>query len=269
MNVWTRPRLLRSLACLLLIGSAAAQTPPQTQVSLISEDSAVKPGSQVWLGIHFQLEPGWHIYWLNPGDAGEPPKVQWILPSGWTAGSIEWPAPERLTNAAGVDYGYNEQATLLMKLKVPATAKSGPAMIKADLKWLICKEMCVPQKGQVTLQLQVAPKPVSNESAKALIDSARGRLPKTIPAAWKINVLTNPREFLLNFMSGAKVDKAEFFPAEQQVIENASPQRLSSTSVRAQLALDKGDLARQAKALKGVLVLNDTDAYEINILIKR
>ena len=28
----------------------------------------------------FDLEKGWHIYWVNPGDSGEPPKIQWQLP---------------------------------------------------------------------------------------------------------------------------------------------------------------------------------------------
>src|SRR3954470_12069322 len=108
-------------AALCFAGSMAmAQSAPKTQISLLSDQSAVTPGSQVWVGIHFQLEPGWHIYWMNPGDAGQPPSVQWALPAGWSAGAIEWPAPERLTNAAGVDYGYNGEATLLTKVKVPA-----------------------------------------------------------------------------------------------------------------------------------------------------
>ncbi len=254
---------------MLLIGTMFAQTPPQTIVSLISDQSAVIPGSQVWVGVHFQLEPGWHIYWMNPGDAGQPPNVQWALPAGWTAGAIQWPAPERLTNPAGVDYGYNGEVTLLSKVKVPATAKSGPADLNADLHWLVCKEQCVPQKGQAKLTLHVAPKAAPDPTGKQTIADTRSKLPKTLPAEWKANVLSNQKSFLLNFMPGAKVDKAEFFPADQQVIENAAPQKLSSTSTRAQLSLDKGEAAAKATALKGVLILNSTDAYALNIPIKR
>jgi thiol:disulfide interchange protein DsbD len=221
------------------------------------------------VGVHFQLEPGWHIYWINPGDAGQPPNVQWVLPAGWIAGAIEWPAPERLANAAGVDYGYNGEATLLTKVKVPATARLGPADLNADLHWLVCKEMCVPQKGQAKLSLRVAPKAVPDQTGKQRIADIRAKLPKTLPAEWKANVLVSPKNFLLNFMPGTKVEKAEFFPSEMQVIENASPQKLSSTSTRAQLSLDKGDAAAKATALKGVLVLNGTDAYTLNVPIKR
>jgi DsbC/DsbD-like thiol-disulfide interchange protein len=269
--MWARTSRFLCLFLTLTVFPAfvLAQDGPQTTVTLISDQSAVAAGSQAWIGIHFQLEPGWHIYWMNPGDAGQPPKVQWALPAGWIAGPIEWPAPERLTNAAGVDYGYNGEATLLTKLKVPAGARPGPASVNANLQWLICKEMCVPQKGQVSLPLSVAAKAAPDPNGKQRIAATRAKLPKALPPEWKTNVVSNPRQFLLNFMPGTKVEKAEFFPAEPQVIENASPQKLSATSTRAQLSLDKGDAAKPAAALKGVLVLNDTDAYALNVPIKR
>jgi DsbC/DsbD-like thiol-disulfide interchange protein len=262
--------LFTAMLCLLVLGNTApAQTPPQTQVSLITEDSSTKPGSQELVGILFQLPPGWHIYWINPGDSGQPPNVQWALPAGWTAGTIEWPAPERLSNPAGVDYGYTGEVTLLSKVKVPETATPGVAELRADLYWLICKEMCVSQKGQARLTLAVGGKPAPNPYGRQKIVATQAKLPKALPADWKVNVLSNPRQFLLNFMPGVKVEKAEFFPADPQVIENASAQKLSATSTRAQLSLDKGEAAKKTAALKGVLVLNGTDVYTVNVPIKR
>lgn len=245
-----------------------AQSAPQTAVTLVSENSAAAPGSQVSVAVQFQLEPGWHIYWMNPGDAGQPPSVQWALPAGWTAGPIEWPAPFRLTNAAGVDYGYEGQATLLTKLNVPASAKPGAANLVANVKWLVCKEQCIPQKAQAQLSMNVAPKSAADPNTRAQFTAARSKLPKSLPADWKANVVTNPRQLLLNFMPGAKVEQAVFFPAEPQVIENAAPQKLSSTSVRAQIALDRVKGVKKPAALKGVLVLNGADAYNVNLPIK-
>ncbi len=260
----------RSLSVALLFAATwlHAQSAPQTTVTLISENSAVAPGSQVAVGIQFQIEPGWHIYWMNPGDAGQPPSVQWALPAGWSASALEWPAPFRLTNAAGVDYGYEGQATLLTKLKIPAKARPGPANLHADVKWLVCKEQCIPQKTQAQLNLNVAAKSVVDPETKAQITAARSKLPKAIPGEWKANVLTNPRQFLLNFMPGAKIEQAVFFPAEPQVIDNAAPQKLSATSVRAQLALDKVTGVKKPAILKGVLVLDGAEAYNVNLPIK-
>jgi thiol:disulfide interchange protein DsbD len=261
--------VLRAAAVLFTISAAMAQSAPQTQISLIADQSAVAPGSEVWLGIHFRLEPGWHIYWLNPGDAGQPPSVQWSLPAGWTAGALNWPAPERLTNPAGVDYGYNGETTLMTRVKVPATARPGSADLKADLRWLVCREQCVPQKGQAKLGLHVATKSVPDVNGKQQIAATRARLPKPLPQDWKTNVIAKPTQFVLNFMPGFKVEKADFFPAEPQIIANAAPQKLSSTSSRAQLALDKADAAAKATVLKGVLVVNGTDAWALNIPIKK
>jgi DsbC/DsbD-like thiol-disulfide interchange protein len=104
--------------------------------------------------------------------------------------------------------------------------------------------------------------------AKSQFTAVRSKLPKTMPADWKANVLSNPRQLLLNFMPGAKIEQAVFFPAEPQVIENAGQQKLSSTSVRAQLALDRAKGTKKPATLKGVLVLNGAEAYNVNLPIK-
>jgi thiol:disulfide interchange protein DsbD len=249
--------------------AAVAQSAPNTQVKLVSDQASAAPGSSVWVGVYFQLEPGWHTYWVNPGDSGQPARVQWRLPQGWGAGPISWPAPNRMQNPAGVDYGYHDEATLLTKVKVSPQAKPGSTNeLNADVNWLVCKDVCIPQKGSATLTMRVAGKASPDVEGKTLVDAAKARLPKPVPEDWKANVMKNPKNFLLNFMPGIKVESAEFFPLEQQIIQNAGEQKLSSTSTRAQLALPKDTGAAAAKALKGVLVVNGTDAYAINIPIK-
>src|SRR5690349_20203345 len=103
--------------------SAAGQSFAVThaKVSLVAENNSLRAGQAVMLGVLFDLEKGWHIYWVNPGDSGEPPKIQWQLPAGFQAKEIRWPTPMRLgaapvqgspnaksPNVYGtvVDYGY-------------------------------------------------------------------------------------------------------------------------------------------------------------------
>ena len=40
------------------------------------------PGGEVELAIVMHTASGWHGYWLNPGDAGLPMKIEWRLPRG-------------------------------------------------------------------------------------------------------------------------------------------------------------------------------------------
>ena len=67
------------------------------KVDLIAEDDVLESDRVAWVGLLFDLEKGWHIYWVNPGDAGESPRIQWHLPTGFQAGDIRWPTPLRLT----------------------------------------------------------------------------------------------------------------------------------------------------------------------------
>jgi len=88
--------------------AAAAQsfTVTHAKVSLIAENNSLQAGQITWVGVLFDLEKGWHIYWVNPGDSGERPKIQWQLPPGFQAKEIRWPTPVRLGAGTVIDYGY-------------------------------------------------------------------------------------------------------------------------------------------------------------------
>ncbi len=78
---------------------AAGVPIPHGTLELIAEKDWITPGHPFNVALRFELEKGWHVYWVNPGDSGEPPRVTWDLPAGIKAGAIEWPAPRRLGTA--------------------------------------------------------------------------------------------------------------------------------------------------------------------------
>ncbi len=49
-------------------------------VELVSLAPGIAPGGKLNVGLVFTLEEHWHVYWINAGDAGEPPKITWTLP---------------------------------------------------------------------------------------------------------------------------------------------------------------------------------------------
>src|SRR5215472_5092173 len=143
-------------------GCSAAEklSAKHAQVELVSQNAAIKSGTEtdVMLGVHFVLEPGWHIYWINPGDSGQPPVFKWQLPSGFTAGEIQWPRPERMQPVPQLaDFGYHNEVLLPVKISIPASAKVGDSIqIAAEAKWLVCREVCLPEHGQLHLAIPVA-----------------------------------------------------------------------------------------------------------------
>lgn len=246
---------------------AAAQsfTVTHAKVGLIAENDALQPGQAAWVGVLFDLEKGWHIYWVNPGDSGEPPKIQWQLPPGFEAREIRWPTPVRLGAGTVIDYGYEGRVLLPIRMQVPADYKPAkPVTLSANIRYLICREVCIPAKAQATLSI-----PVRDASAvgagRELFRSTFDRVPKAMPTGWKAQVSDNGGFFLLSLDTGASESKATFFPLEEEQIDNSAAQGVMPTARGVQIKLKKSDqLLQPIRALKGVVVLDPGRAFEVS-----
>lgn len=259
-----------ALAALLSAGfgnACTAQVPARhARVELVSREKAGAPGSDLKLGVHFMMEKGWHIYWINSGDSGQPPVLKWQLPAGFTAGEIEWPRPERMQSSPTLaDYGYHDDVLLPVPVKIAASATAGKsAEITLEAKWLICREVCIPDHAQLRLTLPVAAKAEANPATAALFARTEALLPRPLPKGWKASVLSRKKDFILTIRAGNPLSKAEFFPLEPDQIDNAAAQKLQPTSTGARLTLKKSDLLlAPISRLRGVLVLADGTAYQV------
>src|SRR5262245_15384383 len=141
------------LAFLLLLLPAFAQA-RGIEPQLVAEGPA-PAGGEVELAIQMIPAPGWHGYWQNPGDAGLPMKVEWRLPKGFATGPLRYPVPGRLEIANLMNYVYERDYAVLVRLKVPADA-TGTISIRAKAQWLACTDkICVPEQGELALDLPV------------------------------------------------------------------------------------------------------------------
>jgi thiol:disulfide interchange protein DsbD len=110
------------------------------------------------MGLRFELIPHWHIYWRNPVDSSEAPRIDRQLPGGWEAGDIHWPTPQRIPVGPLVNFGYADSVTLLVPIAVPPEQMAGvPVGISADVSWLVCREACIPQDARLEITLPVTP----------------------------------------------------------------------------------------------------------------
>ncbi|HEX2329317.1 MAG TPA: protein-disulfide reductase DsbD domain-containing protein [Candidatus Angelobacter sp.] len=251
------------LAALL---TAGAQNSKHAQVELLSRETAAVPGKELILGVHIKLEPGWHIYWLNPGDSGQPPSFSWQLPAGWNVGEIRWPRPERMQSSPTLaDYGYHDDVLLMVPVKVPA-GQTAPKTedIRVDAKWLVCREVCIPEKTQLALKIPIAKTAGSSAAAPSFVTTQR-QVPKPAPASWKISAQSRKDEFLLTVGMGVSVRNAQFFPLDEGQIDNAAQQRVERTIRGFRLTLKKSDLlTKPVRTLRGILVIQGRGAWELN-----
>ena len=184
--------------CLAALAASSSADAPHVHVQLVAPQDQIYPGGSNVIGLYFKLEPGWHVYWQNAGDSGEPPHIHWTLPDGITAGPLQFPAPTRLPLGPLMDFGYEDQVLFPIQLQVAEKVKDSPAVLDAKVDWLVCREVCIPGKTDLALPLPVAAQrgPV-DPARQALFDRFRARLPQPLPSSAKAVYGATPGGFAL------------------------------------------------------------------------
>lgn len=177
------------LASLFVAAAAADDITPIDQstttdhvsIELIAEHTTLAPGAKSTLALKISHAPGWHTYWRTPGDSGLPTTVEWSSSPEVQVGEVQWPAPKRLPYGPLVNFGYEGEAWLLADIRVPTEFQADTLTLDAAVEWLVCKEVCIPENGNLRLRI-----PVSVGAQGAILDSgvanafteARKRLPR-------------------------------------------------------------------------------------------
>lgn len=131
-------------------------TTPRVRAELVAlAPQGIEPGKSIELGLLLDHQPEWHTYWTNPGDSGLPTQLQWQLPSGWDAGEIAWPTPHPIRIGSLVNYGYEGQVLLPVKVQIPSnfSADARDVTVRLHANWLICRVECIPEEGQFSLTI--------------------------------------------------------------------------------------------------------------------
>jgi DsbC/DsbD-like thiol-disulfide interchange protein/cytochrome c biogenesis protein CcdA len=248
--------MLRKLLLLLtLLLTPAMAEARGIEPQLIAEGPA-PPGGEVELAIHMRTNPGWHGYWLNPGDAGLPMDVQWQLPPGFAAGPLRYPVPSRLTIAGLMNYVYEHDYAVLVRLKVPKDVK-GLVPIRASARWLACTDqICVPESGDLALDLPVG----SGAPERARFDEWRRALPRPLATPARFELAGQTLRVAIPLPRDIAVGEPYVFPITDGAVDYAAPQhfRRGGDTLIAELTPHGGP----PKEFAGVLALGDGSGLE-------
>ena len=256
---------LAAVAFLTLLGSTGVLAEPvrhdHLSVQLATDRSMARPGDTITVALHFSLDPDWHLYWTNPGDAGLAPRVKWTLPEGFTAGALQFPLPERIPAGPLMSFGYEHELVLLSEIAVPADAVVGKHWeFSAEVDWLVCKSECIPGDVVLTLGVDIgnklqAPDPVWS----ARFEEARSRSPISDPA-WNVAAIASASQLSLRIAKDPSASNSApidlyFYPEQKGIIDNAAPQRFAVTNSGYELTIPRnkmnGDTLSQ---ITGILV---------------
>lgn len=266
--------LLASVVCVAPLG-ATAQAPrtPIVEATLALRETEVPPGGRTLALVELAMPPGWHTYWKNPGDAGESPTIAWSLPPGYAAGPLRYPPPLRLVEAGDIAvYAYKNHAPLLVELSLPASARPGDrAIVSADLTYLVCEKVCIPESAKLQATLTVA------EASSA---AASGPQWERALRAHAEYASAEPRPTLKATVDGAKtrldigglpsadpIAGAYFFPDEWGLVDHSANQRISKVGDALVIETERAATAPVAPSVAGLLVIDlaggGRKAYEI------
>jgi len=265
-------RVLAGLVAVLLLAAPAVAAPVDTghlTAELVAQSQGIAPGQTIHVALRQKIQKGWHTYWRNAGDSGEPTRIAWTLPPGWRAGAFVWPAPHRQPTGPLMNYGYAGEVLLPLTITAPSDARPGETVeLKAAAAFLVCEEICVPEDAVLDLALPVtaAPAPpdprwggpitqaLAAAPRPAGLSAAFGRAGDAVTLA-----VAGPA------LKGADVADAYFFPYDGTQFDHAKPQAIERGPQGLTLTLTPGFAFKQAPGpsqVAGVLAIGDK-AYEV------
>ena len=237
---------------------------------LASLGPAIAPGGTQEAGLVLTIEEKWHVYWINPGDSGEPPHITWTLPPGITAGEMQFPIPEQLPLGPLMDFGYEDHVAFPVTISAAANMKPGPVHLDAQVTWLVCANVCLPGKAHLGLDLMVQPGApgVAQEPKVGALGEAMTLIPQPLPAGMTFSIRGDKKQFELTLIDGKREGDAEFYPFDKtptDVIANAAEQNIETQRDGIRLYVKRSqDLAELPATLHGVMRLSDTVAYDVS-----
>jgi thiol:disulfide interchange protein len=223
--------------------------------TLVTDTDAIQPSKPFRVALRLRMANGWHTYWKNPGDAGVAPS---LTIEGVTQSPIDWPTPRRLAEGSVMTYAYTGEVLL------PVTVTAATGAVRAHAQWLVCKDICVPEEGDFTLNLPLGP---PRPSAQVALFAAHDRaVPRTSP--WAARISPDGTLFVQGpELSTATVTDAWFIPDQPNRIQDDAAQPLSVRVGGFTLALKLAKGFIGSPDLSGVLSVRDRAGMQTDVKV--
>jgi len=228
----------------LVPGAAHAEVTAQTEYTtteIMPEATGVAPGGILWFAIRQTVRENWHVFWVNPGDAGIPLNLQWEMPNGFEAGEILYPAPEFIPVGPLASYAHEGAPVFLVPVTAPQDAHIGETLdVAIDAAWQVCEQICVPEEARFEFALPVVAAPETIDETQAVFEQARAALPGEHDGEAAFTRAGNRFELTVQSWRHETARDVFFFPAVEGLTTPAAEQTAFLTDGVLTISMEPG-----------------------------
>ncbi len=184
-------------------------------VEIVSAAPKLELGKDNLFAVKIVLSKGWHIYWKNPGDAGEPTILE--ITTNLPNQSIiepEYPIPLYKNTSGIITLEYRNTVYFPFSITIPENFNKDTLEIKLNAKWLVCRQVCIPGKTVVTKRIPLKSRISSNTDFLKMTPT----IPRdSILAA--IKFFDSYADLTINKEFESQIQKVFFFPLTEGVFD--------------------------------------------------
>lgn len=238
-----------------------------TTAELISDVKRAQPGKPFWVALRLSMKPGWHTYWINPGDSGLATHIEWTLPQGFTASPIHWLAPQRLKFSNNVNFGYSNESFYLVQITPSKEVSAQPQKLIAEINWLTCGEVCAPESTELSLTLPVGSEEGQPDYSEhqAFIHQLKDELPKQLGNPGEFETIEDTIHFNLSLANQGvrEISSALLFPLKNGMINNNADQKFTFENDLLTISIPKGK-AVDFQNYDALIQVNDNATHKVH-----
>jgi thiol:disulfide interchange protein DsbD len=217
------------------------------EISIVGNTNIISEPGAVQLGYRFVFTPGWHTYWINPGDSGGPPIFEFNSPSNWDIKENIWPGPQKIIYPPLMTFGYVDEVIFPFILNLK---NLNDQTTEITTKFLVCDDICVPEEA--TLQLSLKNGILNIDERPEELNKWLNRVPIRAPPEMILS--SNQNNFTLEY---ASLDSnSYFFPFDDSVMDYSDGQNFSNNVLTFEVFDDFNE------SLKGVVNIGQ-NYYEV------
>jgi thiol:disulfide interchange protein len=222
-NIKTVVSLLIFFAFSFPVLAAESIKAPHVKISWLAPEKLSRTSPDV-IGIKFNIDPDWHIYWKNSGDSGAPPKFN-FKNGNYNAGPIQWPIPKRILVSHLINLGYEQETAFLFQIAAgDVPGASSHLNLSLNLEWLVCKEECIPGITEINLSRPLIDgASVWISASEKQRDYFASQMPRSDESPWHLRLVEKTDEKLVVSVKVKSGSAPDLFPIDGEYVNPQPP----------------------------------------------